>query len=69
MPALKANAATLTQLGLAVNDLARVEQGGAVSLFVELDNGLADNVVRVVASHAATRGLAGMFDSLSVSKA
>lgn len=69
VPALKANAATLTQLGLAVNDLARVEQGGAVSLFVELDNGLADNVVRVVASHAATRGLAGMFDSLSVSKA
>ncbi|AZN35445.1 NADH-quinone oxidoreductase subunit NuoG [Iodobacter ciconiae] len=69
-PALKANAATLAALGLAVNDLARVEQGGqAVSLFAELDAGLADNVIRVTAAHAATRQLAGMFDSLSVSKA
>jgi NADH-quinone oxidoreductase subunit G len=69
-PALKANAATLAALGLAVNDLAKVEQGGAtVSLFAELDNGLADNVIRVVASHSATRELAGMYSSLSVSKA
>jgi NADH-quinone oxidoreductase subunit G len=69
-PALKANAATLAALGLAVNDLAKVEQGGAtVSLFAELDNGLADNVIRVLASHSATRELAGMYSSLSVSKA
>ncbi|WP_293935634.1 NADH-quinone oxidoreductase subunit NuoG, partial [Iodobacter sp.] len=70
VPALKANAATLSALGLAVNDLAKVEQGGAtVSLFAELDNGLADHVIRVVASHSATRELAGMYSSLSVSKA
>ncbi|MDW5416782.1 NADH-quinone oxidoreductase subunit NuoG [Iodobacter sp. CM08] len=69
-PALKANAATLATLGLAVNDLAKVEQGGAtVSLFAELDNGLVDDVIRVVASHSATRELAGMYSSLSVSKA
>ncbi len=69
-PKLYANAATLASLGLACGDEAIVDQAdGEVRLIAELDAGLADDVIRVAASHPLTTGLGALFAPLTVIRA
>src|SRR5882672_2424810 len=65
-----ANARTLAKLGLRPGDKARVRQGEASALLeCALDDGLADDVVRIPAGHASTSTLGAMFGPLSLEKA
>ncbi|GLS03455.1 NADH-quinone oxidoreductase [Chitiniphilus shinanonensis] len=69
-PQLKANAATLARLGLSIGGQALVKQGqGDAQLAVELDNGLADDVVRVPANHPLTRALGAFVGPVDVTQA
>ncbi|WP_148716765.1 NADH-quinone oxidoreductase subunit NuoG [Chitinolyticbacter meiyuanensis] len=67
---LKANAATLAKLGLAVGSNAQVKQGaGVATLAVALDDGLVDDVVRVAANLPATRALGALTAAIEVTQA
>ncbi|MBE9608486.1 NADH-quinone oxidoreductase subunit NuoG [Chitinilyticum piscinae] len=67
---LRASAATLAKLGLAVGDRARVTQGnGVAELEVAVDAALLDEVIRVSANHPLTRALAAHVGAISVVKA
>jgi NADH-quinone oxidoreductase subunit G len=70
-PAAGINAATLAKLGLGEGDRVRVAANGeaGVLLTTRLDRGLPDDVVRIAAAHADTRGLGPMSASLTVEKA
>ncbi len=69
-PRLRANAATLAELGLATGAQARVKQGDAqTQLTVELDEGVPAGCVRVVAAHPTTAMLGEMFGQISVERA
>ena len=70
----RANAATITRLGLAAGDAVRVRQsaGGApgeATLELERDDALADGVLRVAAAQPGTAGLACAFGAISIEKA
>jgi len=68
-PVFKANAATLVKLGLAESAEATVDQGsGEVVLTVAVDQGLADDVIRIAAGHSQTASLGGLFAALTVLK-
>jgi NADH-quinone oxidoreductase subunit G len=69
-PKASANARTLGKLGLKPGDKARVRQGEASALLeCALDDGLADDVLRVPAGHASTSTLGAMFGAIAVEKA
>jgi NADH-quinone oxidoreductase subunit G len=73
-PAVRLNAATLTRLGLASGDAVRVTQEGAAAsgvatLSVLLDEGVADNVVRLAAAHVSTASLGAMIGPISLERA
>jgi NADH-quinone oxidoreductase subunit G len=66
-PVARANAATLSRLGLADGAAARVRQGtGEAMLKVSLDNGVPDGCVRIAAAHSSTRTLGPMFGPVTV---
>jgi NADH-quinone oxidoreductase subunit G len=65
-----ANSRTLSKLGLRPGDKARVRQAEASALLeCALDDGLADDVVRIPAGHASTSTLGAMFGALALEKA
>jgi NADH-quinone oxidoreductase subunit G len=65
-----ANGRTLAKLGLRAGDKARVRQNEASALLeCALDDGLADDVVRIPAGHASTSTLGAMFGAVTVEKA
>jgi len=69
-PKAWANARTLAKFGLQSGDKARVRQGEARALLeCGLDDGLADNVVRIPAGHSSTSTLGAMFGAVSLEKA
>jgi NADH-quinone oxidoreductase subunit G len=66
---VQVNRQLLVDLAINEGDLVRVRQGpGEAILPVALDDALPDNVIRVAASNALTRALAGMFDAISIEK-
>jgi NADH-quinone oxidoreductase subunit G len=65
-----ANSRTLARLGLRPGDKTRVRQGDASALLeCAVDEGVADEVVRVPAGHASTSTLGAMFGTLVLEKA
>ena len=69
-PVARANAATLSRLGLADGAAARLRQGnGEAMLRVSLDDGVPDGCVRVAAAHMSTRMLGPMFGPIAVEPA
>jgi NADH-quinone oxidoreductase subunit G len=69
-PKASANGRTLAKLGLRAGEKARARQGEASALLeCALDDGLADDVVRIPAGHASTSTLGAMFGPLSLEKA
>jgi NADH-quinone oxidoreductase subunit G len=69
-PKASANSRTLAKLGLRPGDKARARQGEASALLeCALDEGLANDVVRIPAGHASTSTLGAMFGTLSLEKA
>ncbi|GGP25338.1 NADH-quinone oxidoreductase subunit NuoG [Silvimonas amylolytica] len=54
---LRANAATIAQLGLVAGEKAKVVQGGEAELVVAQDDALLNDVVRIAAAHPLTRHL------------
>jgi NADH-quinone oxidoreductase subunit G len=65
-----ANGRTLAKLGLRAGEKARARQGEASALLeCALDDGLADDVVRIPAGHASTSTLGAMFGALTLEKA
>jgi NADH-quinone oxidoreductase subunit G len=72
-PAVRLNAVTLTRLGLTAGDSVRVVQEGAgasgmSTLSVMLDEGVADNVVRLAAAHVSTAALGAMIGPISLER-
>jgi NADH-quinone oxidoreductase subunit G len=68
-PTLRANAATLSQLGVAAGERVRVKAAGSAQLLAELDSTVANGCVRIAAAHADTAGLGAMFGAVTVEKA
>jgi NADH-quinone oxidoreductase subunit G len=70
-PAARMNARTLAALGLEHGAAVRIRQGEGTEalLAAELDERLADGVVRVAAAHASTGRLGPSFGSISVERA
>jgi NADH-quinone oxidoreductase subunit G len=69
-PKASANGRTLAKLGLRSGDKTRVRQGDASALLeCMLDDGLADDVVRIPAGDASTSTLGAMFGAVTVEKA
>ena len=75
-PTARLNAATLTRLGLQAGDSVRVSQvevtgsvASASALTVALDDGVADNVVRLASAHASTATLGAMIGPISLERA
>jgi len=69
-PRARMSSATMARLGLAHGDLIRVDQGsGHAVVDVELDEAVADGVLRLATAHATTAGLASMFGAVRVAKA
>ena len=73
-PRARVNASTLQALGLAAGTRVKVEQSGQgvaghALLELELDNTLADRVVRIAAAHPSTAGLASLGGAVTVTGA
>jgi NADH-quinone oxidoreductase subunit G len=72
-PDVRLNAVTLARLGLTPGDSVRVVQEGAggsgmCTLSVILDEGVADNVVRLAAAHVSTAALGAMIGPISLER-
>ena len=69
-PRARVNARTAGALSLAGGDKVRVRQGeGSALLELQIDDRLADGVVRVAAAHASTAALGPMFGPLRLERA
>ncbi len=68
-PRLRANAKALAALGINAGDVVRARTAaGAAELTVQLEEGLADNAVRVSAGHASTAALGSAFGDVTVER-
>jgi NADH-quinone oxidoreductase subunit G len=69
-PALRANARVLAQLGIEAGGKVRARQGDASTvLSCQLDERVADGVVRIAAGHEASASLGAMFGPITVERA
>jgi NADH-quinone oxidoreductase subunit G len=69
-PRARVSPATAQALGLADGASVRVRQGDATALLdLQIDDRLADGVVRVAAAHASTATLGAMFGAIQVEPA